>query len=51
MTTKKKNKPKVSLYHGNECVSKYWIWNKEHNCIAWSKIEGSKDKKIERFQS
>lgn len=32
------NKPKETIYYGNNCVTKYWIWNEEHNCIAYGEI-------------
>ena len=32
------NKSKVIVYYGNDCITKYWIWNEEHNCIAYGKI-------------
>lgn len=30
---------KETVYHGSSCVTKYWIWNEEHNCIAYGKIK------------
>lgn len=37
-TMKTEADPDVTIYYGNHCLTKYWIWNEEHNCIAYGKI-------------
>ncbi len=29
---------KVNLYQGCNCITRYWVYDEEHDCIAYGKI-------------
>jgi hypothetical protein len=31
--------PEDVVYYGPDCVTRYWIYNNEHNCIAYGKMD------------
>lgn len=32
------SKPEDREYIGSNCITRYWIWNEEHDCISYAMI-------------
>ena len=38
------------FYCGNDCITRYWVWNEEHNCIAYGRIPSPYDELAEELK-
>jgi len=43
LNLKSSRQPQETLYYGNDCVTRYWVYNEEHRCIAYAHIESPYD--------
>jgi hypothetical protein len=42
MEDKRLDEETGDVYYGASCLTKYWIYNDEHKCIAYGKIDNKR---------